>query len=212
MQLGCRMEDTQRTKHDVAEVYSELVKYLGDSLTLRLGCLPGQSIKHKAPKHVSLLRLVNGDSILARLSHRMGPGGDAARTASFITRLKYPNRPRLPSAGREGLRSRQVKPTRRGRSRSALFKEAFPLAKPCKIQKTEFTTMKFPGKVCQVRTRERTGSGEWGSPPVGGSDSAVWRINAKMPLYGKRRQLCQPRSTSVNHNHTASILGLNSLW
>ncbi|XP_072032490.1 TAF6-like RNA polymerase II p300/CBP-associated factor-associated factor 65 kDa subunit 6L [Amphiura filiformis] len=219
MRLGSTsIEDTQHTtsdKHDIAEVYAELYEYLGDSLTARLGFLPGILPKPQPQRDINLLKLVNGDSILSKyaLSSRVGPGGDAARTATLITRLKYPDRPRLPNSGREGLRPRHAKVTRRGRSRSTILKDAFPLAKTTtRLQRTEFTTaMTVPGKIRQVRTRERTESGSSPSPATDIVYSAVWRVNAKMPLFGKRRQFTKP-TTSSSNNFQKSVLGLNSLW
>lgn len=224
MQLGSSIEDSQQTggKYDISEVYAELYEYLGDSLTVRLGEMPGCLTKTQPARDVSLLKLVNGDSILSRYglgSHRIGPGGDAGdlsssnRTASMITKLKYPNRPRLPSSGREGLRPRHGKVTRRARSRSTILKEAFPLLKStARLQRTEFTTvMTVPGKMLHVRTRERTESGGYASPMRGDVDSAVWRVNAKMPLYGRRRHSSQPSATPSSHTQK-SVLGLNSLW
>ncbi|XP_033626108.1 TAF6-like RNA polymerase II p300/CBP-associated factor-associated factor 65 kDa subunit 6L [Asterias rubens] len=175
-------ETKPQKTYTVSELYNELYEYLGDSLTLRIypSELAEEQPVEEPPKDIDLMRLLNADSHNEHLH-----GGGSLK----LNRQKHPNRPRLLSGGtgREGLRPRHGKTPKKVRGRAACLKDAFPLAKTIKIHKSDFTTqLSVPGHLASLRTK---GSSESSGaiPSWLTSNSDVWKINMRMPLYGKRR-------------------------
>ncbi|XP_038074380.1 TAF6-like RNA polymerase II p300/CBP-associated factor-associated factor 65 kDa subunit 6L [Patiria miniata] len=196
----------------ISETYSHLYEYLGDSLTLRLHP-KGEPSKQtlEPPKDIDLMQLLNTEHQSSQHYRGNYQGG-----LLNLTRRKYPNRPRLLSGGtgREGLRPRHAKTPKKIRGRAASLKDAFPLAKTIKIHKSDFKTqLSIPGRLVSLKTKTGTSEESSAVPAWLKTNSDVWKINMRMPVFGKRRiHSTEPSEDIQSSSNQRTVCDLNALF
>ena len=158
-------EKAPRRRNNLAELYSELYSYFGDSLSIRLGFeVDIVQALTRLDRHVEqtagLIDLVNEKVTFDGTMFRQRQPGVAAAAQPAKARtnpepVKAKPQPRVGTPGHrsQSLRTRHGRGRGRFRSRSGSLRDAFQIFKPVKPLGKKTATVQLESKVWQVNLR-----------------------------------------------------------